>query len=116
MPVEEAGAGVNYQKMVQPASGFAIVGIAARVRRSGGRIAMARVGVTGVSGKAYRATNVEALLEGSAGGEEDIRRAAAVIADGVEANGDLHASAEYRAQMARVYAARALRTALSRAE
>src|SRR5881628_2756912 len=42
VPEETAATGVNYQKMVQPASGFAIVGIAARVRKN-----FARVGVTG---------------------------------------------------------------------
>jgi carbon-monoxide dehydrogenase medium subunit len=115
VPVEDRSTGVNYQKLVQPASGFAIVGIAARIRRSGGLIAMARIGVTGLGGKAYRALNVESLLEGKAGSEQEIRAAAAVVADGVEANADLHASAEYRKQMARVYAARAIRTALSRA-
>jgi carbon-monoxide dehydrogenase medium subunit len=115
VPVEDRSTGVNYQKLVQPASGFAIVGIAARIRRSGGFIAMARIGVTGLGGKAYRALNVESLLEGKAGSEQEIRAAAAVVADGVEANADLHASAEYRKQMARVYAARAIRTALTRA-
>ena len=52
VPVEDAGTGTNYQKMVQPASGFAIVGIAVRVRRSGGKITMARIGVTGLSNSA----------------------------------------------------------------
>jgi carbon-monoxide dehydrogenase medium subunit len=112
---EETGAGVSYQKMVQPASGFAIVGVAARIARSGGTIRSARIGVTGLAGKGFRAAAAEQALLGTAGSEEDIRRAAALIADGVEANADLHASAAYRQQMARVYGARAIRTALSRA-
>src|SRR3984893_6849613 len=44
VPVEDAGTGVSYQKNVQPASGFAIVGVAARVRRSSGKVTMARLG------------------------------------------------------------------------
>jgi aerobic carbon-monoxide dehydrogenase medium subunit len=114
LPIEAGGAGVSYQKMAQPASGFALVGVAARVARSAGKVSMARVGVTGVAAKAYRAENVEGLLVGTSGTPEDIRKAAAVVADEVEANSDLHASADYRAQMAKVYAARALATALSR--
>ena len=114
VPVEDQSTGTSYQKMVQPASGFAIVGIAARIRKSGGKIAMARVGVTGLSGKPYRATNVEKALEGTAGAATDLQKAAAVIAEGVDANSDLHASAQYRAHMARVYATRALAAALSR--
>src|SRR5215470_13037196 len=37
VPVEAATAGVNYQKMAQPASGFAIVGVAARVTKAAGK-------------------------------------------------------------------------------
>jgi len=114
-PVEAPGAGVSYQKMVQPASGFAIVGAAARVRRSGGKVSFIRVGITGLAGKAFRATNVEKLLEGTAGSSADIQKAAAVVADGVDANSDLFASADYRRQMAKVYTARALTQAVSRA-
>src|SRR5207248_3714551 len=40
VPMETAGTGTSYQKMPQPASGFAIVGVAARVRRSAGKIAL----------------------------------------------------------------------------
>jgi carbon-monoxide dehydrogenase medium subunit len=112
-PVEESNTGVNYQKMLQPASGFAIVGVAARLRKASGKISLARVGVTGLSSRPFRARAVETRLEGSAGTDEDIRQAAALIANGVDANSDIHASADYRKQMAQVYAARALRAALA---
>lgn len=106
VPVESPGVGVNYQKMVQPASGFAIVGIAVRAGKG-----FARVGVTGLAGKAFRATNVEKIFTGTG----DIQKAAAVIADGVDANSDLYASADYRSHMARVYCVRAFTQALARA-
>jgi len=106
VPVERAGAGVSYQKMAQPASGFAIVGIAARAEKG-----FARVGVTGVAGKPYRARNVEKIMEATG----DIQKAAAVVADGIDANSDLYASADYRRRLAQVYTARALRQALARA-
>ena len=111
VPVESPGAGVSYQKMVQPASGFAIVGIAARVSKWGGKPSNVRVGVTGLAGKAYRPRNVESIFEESG----DPARAAAAVADGIDANGDLFASVEYRRRMAVVYTARALTQALSRA-
>ena len=114
VPLEDKSAGTSYQKVVQPASGFAIVGIAARVRKSGGSVTLARVGVTGLAGKPYRAINVEQALEGTAGSPSDIQKAAAVVADGVEANSDLHGSAEYRRHLARVYTMRALAVASSR--
>jgi carbon-monoxide dehydrogenase medium subunit len=114
VPLEDQSAGTSYQKMLQPASGFAIVGIAARIRKSGGKIAMARVGVTGLSGKPYRATAVEKALEGTAGSPSDIQKASALVADGVDANSDLHASGDYRKHLARIYTMRALATAASR--
>ena len=115
VPIEDQSVGTSYQKMFQPASGFAIVGVAARVRKAGGKISMARVGVTGLSGKPYRANSVEKTLEGTAGAASDIQKAAASVADGIDPNSDLHASAEYRKHLAQIYAQRALTVALSRA-
>ena len=114
VPVEEQSAGTSYQKMLQPASGFAIVGVAARVKKSGGKVTMARVGVTGLSGKPYRASSVEKALEGTAGSASDVQKAASSVGEGVDANSDLHASADYRKHLARVYTMRALTVALSR--
>jgi carbon-monoxide dehydrogenase medium subunit len=114
VPLEEQSVGTSYQKMLQPASGFAIVGIAARVKKSGGKVTMARVGVTGLSGKPYRASSVEKALEGTAGSASDVQKAASSVAEGVDANSDLHASADYRKHLAKVYTMRALTVALSR--
>lgn len=114
VPVEDSGTGTSYHKVVQPASGFAIVGIAARVKKAGGKITMARVGVTGLANKSYRATAVEKALEGTGGAPADIQKASALVAQGVDANSDLYASPDYRAHLARVYTARALAAALSR--
>jgi carbon-monoxide dehydrogenase medium subunit len=111
VPVEVSGSGVSYQKMHQLASGFAMVGAAVRVARGNGGIGFVRVGITGLASKAYRATKVESILESTG----DVDKAAAAVADGVEANSDLNASAHYRSQMARVYTARALQQALARA-
>ena len=72
------------------------------------------LGITGLAGKAFRATGVEKLLAGTAGSAADVQKAAAVVAEGVDANTDLHASAAYRRQMAKVYTSRALTQALAR--
>jgi carbon-monoxide dehydrogenase medium subunit len=110
VPVDDAATGSNYQKFVQPASGFAIVGVAARIRREGGKVTMARIGVTGLAGYSYRAIKAEEALETG----KDAAVAAALIPSGAEANSDLHASAEYRQHMASNYGARAIAAALSR--
>jgi len=114
VPIEAQGVGTSYQKMIQPASGFAIVGVAARVGRSGGKISMVRIGVTGLAGKSYRATDAEKALEGKSGSATEIQNAAALVSQGVDANSDLHASADYRKHLAVVYAARALTAAVAR--
>ena len=114
VPVEDSGAGTSYQKMPHPASGFAIIGVAARIRKSAGKITMARIGVTGLANKSYRATMTENLLEGKAGTDIEIQAAASVVVEGADANSDLHASADYRRHLAKVYAERAIRAALAR--
>ena len=114
VPVEDSGTGTSYQKVAQPASGFAIVGIAVRVRKSGGKIGMARIGVTGLANRSYRAAAAEKALEGKAGSATEIQNAASLVAERVDVNSDLHASADYRRHLAVVYAARALMAALAR--
>jgi aerobic carbon-monoxide dehydrogenase medium subunit len=113
VPIEAAATSTSYQKMPHPASGFAVVGVAVRVARSGGKVTLARIGVTGVSNIGYRATAAEKALEGTAGTAADIKKAAALVAEGVDANSDLFASADYRKHIAGVYAARALTAALA---
>ena len=111
VPVEQASTGTAYLKMPQPASGFAIVGVAVRLQRSGGKIAWARIGITGLSNIGYRASAAEKALEGTPGSPDDITKAAALVTQGVDANSDLHASADYRKHLASVYAARAIAAA-----
>jgi carbon-monoxide dehydrogenase medium subunit len=109
VPVEQSGTGASYRKLPHPASGFALVGIAARVHKSGPAIDWARIGLTGLSNKGFRATAVESAITSGSPDE-----AAAKVTDGVEASSDLFASADYRAHLARVYTARAIRQALAR--
>ena len=115
VPVEPGSAGTSYKKFLQPASGFAIVGVAARINRSGDSIGSVRIGVTGLSGNSYRASRAERALEGRAGTPAELQAAAALVVEGVDANSDLHASAAYRTHLATIYAERAVASALSRA-
>jgi carbon-monoxide dehydrogenase medium subunit len=109
--VEPSTEGHSYQKVAHPASGFAVVGVAARIQASAGRITMARLGITGMGPRGFRARQAEQLLESGA----DVAQAIGTIGLGEEANSDLYADADYRRHLARVYAARAVAVALSRA-
>jgi aerobic carbon-monoxide dehydrogenase medium subunit len=100
------GEGVAYKKFHHPASGYAVVGVAVRVKMSGGKIENAAVGITGVSHIAYRATNVENALRGKP--PAAIAEAAAHAADGADVLGDYFASTEYRQHLAVVMTRRAL--------
>jgi carbon-monoxide dehydrogenase medium subunit len=100
---------VAYVKTEQKASGFALAGVAVVVSAEG-----IRIGVTGVAATAYRAAAAEQVLAGqSSPSAETIALAAARAADGVDPLSDIHASAEYRAHLARVNTRRALEKALA---
>ncbi len=116
VPALSARVGTAYAKLHQPASGFAIVGVAARIAVNKGKIEDVAVGVTGVGPKAYRAVAVEKALRGKKLAAKLLADAARHAADGVEPLSDLHASAEYRGEMATVFARRALERALARAQ
>ena len=108
------GADGAYEKLSQPASGYAMVGVAVVVARSSGSVSHARVALTGVGEHAYRAKAVENALVGSDGSAGAIAAAAAHATDGVTVNSDIHANAAYRSAMAVVHTRRAIETALGR--
>jgi carbon-monoxide dehydrogenase medium subunit len=95
-PVPQAA---GWQKFKQPASRFALVGVFVSRGPMGVRVA-----VTGAGAGVFRATDLERRLESdwSAAALQGAR----VPADGL--NSDLHGSAEYRAALIPVLAARAL--------
>lgn len=114
VPVSGANTGVNYQKLPNPASGYAIVGAAAVVTaNTDGTIATLRLGMTGVGESPYRATAVEDALAGKQLSDDAIRDAAQHATDGTDPLDDLHAPAAYRTQVARNLAYRAIKEALA---
>jgi len=108
--------GGAYLKVPQPASGFALAGVAAQVTLgTDNTIEQIAVGITGVDNKAFHASATESALQGQTATEAAISQASAQATDGAEALEDIHASAEYRLHLARVYTKRALLTAVERA-
>lgn len=117
VPKFAKGQGAAYAKMVQPASGYAIVGVAASVTiGSDGTIESARVAVTGAGPKAVRQEAVEQALTGSATDEAAIKTACAQAGEDMDLLGDIHASDEYRKAMVKVYCRRAVAEAVAAAK
>jgi carbon-monoxide dehydrogenase medium subunit len=111
IPAMPSGAGSSYQKHAHPASGYAVVGIAAVVGKDGGKVSSVRIGITGSGAKATRATASENILQGQALSDDLIARAAESAIDGIDMNSDIYASADYRAQLTKVLTKRALTAA-----
>lgn len=104
------GWGFHYEKFHRVAQSWAMVGVAALVRRDDGHIAEARVGLTNMGTTPLRATATEEALTG-AGDPEAVARAAESAAIGTQPSQDISASPEYRAHLARVLTKRAVLTA-----
>lgn len=115
VPAITSRTGTAYVKIPQKASGFALCGVAAVVTVDQNNVCQhAAIGITGVAAKAYRARAVEASLRGQKMDGQTLADAAAKAAESVDPVEDIHASAEYRAHLARVCCRRALELALSR--
>jgi carbon-monoxide dehydrogenase medium subunit len=115
---EGANTGSAYAKLANPASRYAMVGVAAQVTVQNGVCTAASVAIGGLTPKATRARSVEAALVGQALNSDTLAAAAAAVTNDLDPDdilGDIHASAEYRQQMAPVFVRRALATAVSRA-
>ncbi|MFI6320699.1 FAD binding domain-containing protein [Nonomuraea sp. NPDC050556] len=101
------GWGFHYEKFHRTAQAWAIVGVAAAVRRSNGAIQEARIGLTNMGPTPVRARAVEAALQGVELG--DAVRTACQAADAdTSPPADLHAQPDYRRHLARVLTHRAI--------
>lgn len=109
------GTGTAYEKVAQKASGFAIVGVAVWLKLDGRACTDIGVGVTGLGSKPFRAKGVEQRLRGKRLAPALIEEASNQVAQGADPLDDIHASAEFRAHLARVYTARAIHEAEKRA-
>jgi carbon-monoxide dehydrogenase medium subunit len=115
LPAPRDDAGSAYLSLENPASGYAMVGVAVVLfSGDGNAIDSARVALTGVGEVAYRARAVESALAGSDGSPAAISAAGEHATDGQTVNDDIHADRDYRSHMAVVYTRRAIAAALAR--
>jgi carbon-monoxide dehydrogenase medium subunit len=105
------GWGFDYQKFHRTAQAWAIVGVAAAVRRENGSIAEARIGLSNIGSGPLRASAAESALAGASASAAAVAAAAEHAADGTAPTSDLHAQADYRQHLARVLTGRAVTAA-----
>jgi aerobic carbon-monoxide dehydrogenase medium subunit len=114
VPKLASGTGWSYQKFHRRALDWAIVGVAAVVERSDGKIARAAIGLTNMGGTPLRAAGVERALAGGQASDQAIADAAEHAPEGTDPVSDTNASAEYRGELSKVLVRRAIQEALSR--
>jgi carbon-monoxide dehydrogenase medium subunit len=105
------GYGYGYEKFTRRAEDWAMVGVAALVRSSGGSCEDVRIGLTHMGSTPLRASAAEEALRGGPLDAERIAAAAELAAEGTHPPGDANATADYKRHLARVLTRRALETA-----
>jgi carbon-monoxide dehydrogenase medium subunit len=105
------GYGWGALKFNRRAEDWAMVGVCALVKSSGGTCEDVRIGLTHMSSVPLRATAAEAALRGRPLDAQSIAAAAEQAAEGTEPPGDLNATSDYKRHLARVLTRRALEQA-----
>lgn len=114
VPALPAGTGGAYEKYPDPASGYAVVGVAAVVTVDGTSVRSARVAMTGLTPFAVRLSDVETTIAGTPATADQIEAAVRRVLDRPEVRDAVGADA-YKANLAAVYTRRALTRAVDRA-
>ena len=109
VPAVDARTRATYLKRMHPATGHAMLGVAAAVIVDADQTCRAcRIAITGAGGVATRAVGAEAQLVGSRLTPEAIQAAANAAGDGIEFIGDAFGSAAFLAELLPIYVNRAL--------
>jgi len=113
---ERAKEGSAFAEIARRHGDFALAGVAASVSLDDrGRCADARLVLLSVGDRPMIATTTAKALVGETPSAETLRAAAEVTArEDIDPTSDIHASADYRRQLARVLTRRALETAFAR--
>jgi carbon-monoxide dehydrogenase medium subunit len=113
-PVWGAGSGFGVAEIARRHGDFAICGAVAGVQLEGDRVTKAAIALFGVAPTPVRASAAEQDLI-AAGANADLAAIGHQAAAGLTPSGDLHASGDYRKQVAAVVARRALTDAIKEA-
>ena len=115
VPPPPPQAGHAFLELVRQRGAFALVSAAAVIALEDDRVSHARLCLGGVGPTPVRARRAEAELDGRRPTADLLSSAARLAASDTDPEADVHVSADYRREMAEVYARRALELAVSRA-
>ncbi|MDQ7849491.1 MAG: xanthine dehydrogenase family protein subunit M [Armatimonadota bacterium] len=113
-PPPGEGTGSAFVEVARRQGDFALVGVAAVLQRRDGAIGQARLAFTGVGPGPVRAREAERLLQGETATPRLFAQAAREASTRLEPPDDIHATAQYRRDLAAVLAHRALEAAWQR--
>jgi carbon-monoxide dehydrogenase medium subunit len=117
IPLPPPKSGGAYLKMERKVGDFATAGVAAQITLDeGGACKSAGIGLTNVGLTPIKATKTEGFLAGKNLDEATIRQAAELAASESQPMDDVRGSAEYKRDLVRVLAARAITRAVNRAK
>jgi aerobic carbon-monoxide dehydrogenase medium subunit len=108
IPRPPPGTRMTYRKVRHPASGYAVVGVAAGVSLHDEIVDGVSIGITGAANCAFEGRAAADYLMGKAFSREHISEAARLLSEATVCLSDRYASAEYRANLLNVETRRAL--------
>jgi len=115
VPALPAGTGSRVYEVSRRHGDFALVGAVTLLEPGArGTIGKARIALFGVNPTPVRATEAEQILAGQQASETLFREAGEIASRDLDPDGDIHASAEYRKEVAAVVVRRALVSAAER--
>ena len=114
VPTPPPGSGGAYLKLERKVGDYATAGVAAAITVTGGVCQQAGIGLTNAGPTPVKAMTAESFLVGKRLDDETIREAARLASQEAQPTADLRGPEEYKRDMVRVIAGRALRLALER--
>lgn len=114
LPKLPPNTGWGFEEVARRTGDFALAAVAVTVTASDGKIAEARIALTGVGPTPVRARKAEALLRGEKVETKLIERVIETVRAEIAPDTDLHASSDYRRHLAGVLTGRAVSAAWKR--
>ena len=115
IPSPGGNSGGAYVKFERKVGDYAISAVAVQLTMDGDTVASVRIGLTNVSPVPMRATNAEQALAGQTVTEEVLESVGKAAAAQCDPSADLRGSVDYKRDLTRVLAKRAIRKAVERA-